>query len=466
MPLSSILKKTPPSTKSKNQETSETTNNTNNKLGIYLDALQKLKDNDYTPLNDSSDSISVAIDQLHDQISDNMHSALENMVELSMQSSESLAAISFVTGDMREVADNTQAIAAAIDELSATSSDISRNSHDVVDNSRVTQEAITAGNAAVESSVESIDLITKSIDTANNKIQNLSEAVQAIVEILGTIESIAKQTNLLALNATIEAARAGDAGKGFAVVATEVKTLAGQTADATEDIREKISAISTGMTEVSDAMIESVTATDTGRGNIHKAGEEINQVVKTVEKTTELMASVASSVTEEDAAISEIAKSIETIKEKTNRAASNADISSDVTIKTAKVVDEQLLIYRDMDIPNSILDFAKSDHVLWKKKLAAMLSGDSALSSDALSDHHHCALGKWYHDIQDLKIKNHDSFIKLEEVHSKVHTFGKKCAELFEKGDRIGATEQYERMSEASEKVLQYLTDIKASIDK
>ncbi len=464
----SILRKFSPSlVKSKSKAPAvivQETDNILDKQKQYARTLHDIIEGKYVPIKGCTDNVCAAIDKLNNFMSSQNHKALENMVDFSMQASESLAAISFVTGDMREASNNTQAIAAAIEELSASSNDISKNSHNVVENSRATQEAIAAGESAVKDSVKSIDLIARSMDTANQKIQNLSESVQAIVEILATIEKIAKQTNLLALNATIEAARAGEAGKGFAVVATEVKTLAGQTAEATENIREMINAISSGMGEVSSAMTESVGATDTGRSSIHKAGEEIALVVKNVQNTTELMASVASSVTQEDAAIREIAHSIETIKEKTERAAANAETSSEVTLKTAQLVDEQLKFYHEMNIPNAVLDFAKSDHVLWKKNLGAMLAGNSSLSADELSSHHHCRLGKWYYNIEDKKIKNHPSFIKLEEVHAQVHNYGKKCAELFAKGDRIGATEQYEKMSASSVHVLKYLNDIKDSL--
>ncbi len=74
-------------------------------------------------------------------------------------------------------------------------------------------------------------------------IGGLAEKANEIGEIIGLIQAIAAQTNLLALNATIEAARAGDAGRGFAVVAQEVKSLAGQTAKATERIAEHVEAI-------------------------------------------------------------------------------------------------------------------------------------------------------------------------------------------------------------------------------
>lgn len=450
-----MFKKTPPPESAIN-------NNEDNedKKDLYLKALKSTEQGLSFSLDDSSDPIAQAIDSLNKNIYDNMYGALQRTVNLSMHSSESLASISFLTGDVREVASSTQTIASAVEELNATSSTISQNSTAVVERSQEMRDSISSGHAAVETSVGSIDLIAKSMDTANIKIKNLSESVEAIVEILGTIERIAKQTNLLALNATIEAARAGEAGKGFAVVATEVKTLAGQTATATDDIREKINAISSGMDEVSNAMIESVGATDSGRSHVHKAGEEINSVVANIEVMTELMDSVAESVKEENQAIREIASNIDTINKKTAEAANNAEEASAVATRAAHVIDEQLKQYQSMNLPNSIFEFAKSDHIAWKKKLASMLVGQDSLTSNELSDHHQCNLGKWYDKIDDPDIKKSDAYIKMEKVHANVHIYGKKCAELFEKGDRVAAAEEYNKMSKESKYVLQYLNEI------
>lgn len=174
-----------------------------------------------------------------------------------------------VSSASQEMSTNIDTVAAAAEELSASIGEIS---------TQVSQSSQVANGA-----------VTKSEDTYK-KIELLADAANQIGEVISLISDIAAQTNLLALNATIEAARAGDAGKGFAVVANEVKTLASQTAKATEDIRTQVSGIQT--------------ATDT-------AVTAIGEIAETIRQLDGSTGAIAAAVEEQGAATQEIARNVE-----------------------------------------------------------------------------------------------------------------------------------------------------------
>jgi len=143
---------------------------------------------------------------------------------------------------------------------------------------------------------------TREAEQTNARVAGLAQAASRIGEVVTLINSIASQTNLLALNATIEAARAGEAGKGFAVVANEVKGLANQTARATEEIAQQISAV--------QAEAEGAVAAILG-------------ISRTIARIDELSTAIAGAVEEQGAATAEIARNIDQASQGTAQVSTN-----------------------------------------------------------------------------------------------------------------------------------------------
>ncbi|WP_282611091.1 methyl-accepting chemotaxis protein [Pelagibius sp. Alg239-R121] len=147
----------------------------------------------------------------------------------------------------------------------------------------------------------------------------LADAAQKIGAVVNLIQDIAEQTNLLALNATIEAARAGDAGKGFAVVAGEVKSLANQTAKATEEISQQITAMQ-------NSTVDAVTA--------------IERVNGTIEQMAEIATAISSAVEEQSAVTQEISKNVQEASAGTSQVTTNIAEVSNATGETSQAANQ------------------------------------------------------------------------------------------------------------------------------
>jgi methyl-accepting chemotaxis protein len=200
-----------------------------------------------------------------------------------------------------EVSTSAQAAASSTEEISASIQEIARNA----------AKAGQVANTGVEV-----------VETTTATITRLGQASTEISEVASLITSIAEQTNLLALNATIEAARAGEAGKGFAVVAGEVKELAKQTANATEEIGAKILAI---------------------QSSAHEVVEAIGKITAIIGQVSDAQTSIATAVEQQSATTSEMGRSGVQAADSTTQiahsavqVAQSAKASSDGAIETQK----------------------------------------------------------------------------------------------------------------------------------
>jgi len=195
-----------------------------------------------------------------------MEKAAKAMSATAAQANQQAAAVAAAA---EEASAGVQTVASAAEQLAASISEISR---------QVTQSSHITGRAVDE---------TKRTDGI---VHALSEGAEKIGQVVELIASIAGQTNLLALNATIEAARAGDAGKGFAVVASEVKSLAGQTGRATQQIGAQVSQIQAATRE---------------------AVEAIRGIGATIGEVSSIATTIASAVEQQGAATAEIARNVQ-----------------------------------------------------------------------------------------------------------------------------------------------------------
>lgn len=207
--------------------------------------------------------------------------------------------------------------------LSKESADASTQASEHVRNAAAASEELTSSIAEISRRVqESNGIASTAVQQAvatDARMADLSKAGDRIGDVVKLITSIAEQTNLLALNATIEAARAGEAGRGFAVVAQEVKTLAGQTAKATDEI-------SSHIVNMQSATQESVSA--------------IKEIGQTIERINDIATSIAAAVDQQGAATQEIAKSVQAAANVTTSVAANVgDVASGANL-TGETSDE------------------------------------------------------------------------------------------------------------------------------
>ncbi len=185
--------------------------------------------------------------------------------------------------------------AEAMSLIAAQTRDKSQSTAGIVIDTQTSVNSVAGAAEELAKSIEELSSQTHSARELTNKtvaesknasanVQHLLDAVSQIVPITGLIQAIAQQTNLLALNATIEAARAGAAGKGFAVVAAEVKSLAQQTAKATEEINQKIAAVNASCGAVVSIMEQIVSAIGRlGEGTVEMATAVGQQAAATQE---------------------------------------------------------------------------------------------------------------------------------------------------------------------------------------
>ncbi|MCK1425405.1 HAMP domain-containing protein [Bradyrhizobium sp. 182] len=255
-----------------------------------------------------------ALDNLA-QSANSMQSTAQSMSNTADQSN---ALVNAVASAAEETSVNVQTVSAGTEQLSSSIAEISRQ---VVTSAEIAKKAVDEAGAT------------------DATVQSLADSASRINVVVDLIQTIASQTNLLALNATIEAARAGEAGRGFAVVASEVKSLASQTAKATEEIRTQIAS----MQEITTSAVGAIQ----GIGRIIG---EINDVTTTI----------AAAVEQQGAATREIARNIQHAAGGTSEVSSNivgvSTASAEAGAAAGEVLNASDALRREADMLRGEID--------------------------------------------------------------------------------------------------------------
>jgi methyl-accepting chemotaxis protein len=276
---------------------------------------------------DSMTSASVDLSKLSGNLSEgaDLTSAKSNTVATAAE--EMSSNINSVAAATEEASTNMNLVATAAEEMTSTINEIAQNSEHA---RTITGDAVQQAN------------------DASQKIDELGRAAQEISKVTETITEISEQTNLLALNATIEAARAGEAGKGFAVVANEIKELARQTAEATQDIKDRIEGIQRstsmsvkqveGISQVINDVNEIVSTIATA---VEEQSVTTKEIAGNVAQASNGMSEVSENIAQSSAVSSEIARDIADVNQSSNDI-SNSSSQVDMSAQQLSQLAEQL----------------------------------------------------------------------------------------------------------------------------
>ena len=200
----------------------------------------------------------------------------------------SLASAEIAQGN-QDLSSRTESQASALQQTAASMEQLSSTVRQNADNSK---QANQLARSASDVAVQGGEVVSKVVST----MQEISDSSRKIADIISVIDGIAFQTNILALNAAVEAARAGEQGRGFAVVATEVRSLAGRSADAAKEIKTLIN--------------NSVERVEAGTLLVDQAGATMQEVVGAVKRVTDLMGEISAASVEQSTGVSQVGEAV------------------------------------------------------------------------------------------------------------------------------------------------------------
>ncbi len=231
--------------------------------------------------------------------------------------------------NVQKIESEVEQVATAVNEMSATVEEIARNANSTAEKTQSTRSQVDDGSSTLSEAMSQISDLSKHVEQTGELINKLNQDFRSVDAVLHFIEEISEQTNLLALNAAIEAARAGEHGRGFAVVADQVRTLANQTKESTNNIKTLLVALDGDMNSVIKDMDRSRSQMQHVLAQSEHLREDLNRIQESIVTVTDMNTSIASAVDEQHTVVEEINRNIHNISEISSQTAQDARQSTE-----------------------------------------------------------------------------------------------------------------------------------------
>ncbi|MCW8357135.1 methyl-accepting chemotaxis protein [Marinomonas pontica] len=263
--------------------------------------------------------LETAMDKLVIQLSSILHDVAESSTMLTKAAND----LNKITDESSEMVERQQEetnfISQAIQEIQSTAVHVSEATTDASQAAHSAESAANEGTAIVTKTINSIQELASEIASSASTINELQSNTKEISNILNVILGIAEQTNLLALNAAIEAARAGEQGRGFAVVADEVRHLAQNTQNATQEIEKMITLLQSGTSSAVKAMTSSHQRSTDAVSQVKHEEESLRNINQSVTKIRDMNDRISATAEEQASVTADVSRNVENITEIASR---------------------------------------------------------------------------------------------------------------------------------------------------
>ncbi len=393
------------------------------------------------------DATSGAMSKAADELTNGALGLYDLADTVSAAAEEMNSNMSAVAAAMEQSNTNVSVVAAASEEMTSTINEIAENTSRARE---VSAEAVAKAKSASQS------------------VEELGAAAQKIGKVTSAIEEISNQTNLLALNATIEAARAGEAGKGFAVVANEIKDLAKQTGESTDDIKMQISTIQATTSQVV-AIIGTISETistvsslvETVATAVEQQAVASSEISTNISQASTGMQEISGNISQASQVNQEVARDIVRVRDTTDQITNRCLEVREYSHVLNDLVHVMAQSVSHVQVEPALFDIGsvKTAHLNWKINLEAVLEGRKIMQADEVTGHHECMLGKWYDAAQGDFTKT-AAFKQIESPHKTVHDTARQIVSLYNQKNTSAAREKLKEFESAREKLFALLDEL------